>query len=104
MYLGDHILHLLLHLILRPQTPLPQLIPHAPPRQQRAQRLLPAADRNDAVDVFGGAAQQGGAQDRVRDLEWFFGFRRGLVQVQEGEVDVALEVGREPGFEGGGFC
>lgn len=50
------------------------------------------------MDVFGGPAQEGGFEDAVRDGDGFVFAGVGLLEVQEGEVDVSLEVGWEPGF------
>lgn len=50
------------------------------------------------MDVFGRAAQEGGFEDAVGDGDGlvFAGF--GLLEVEEGEVDVSLKVRRKPGF------
>lgn len=92
--------HLLLDLLLRQQAPLPQLIAHAPFLQQGSQRLLCVADGDHAADVFGRAPQQRRSQHAFRYGGRFLVAGLGL-EVQEREVDVALEVRWEPGFEGG---
>jgi len=49
------------------------------------------------VDVFGGAAEEGCFEDTVWDIGGFLvGGGGGGFEVEEGEVDVALKVGREP--------
>lgn len=96
-----HILDLDLKLLLRPQEALPDLIAHHAPRQQRAERLLPRADLDDAADVLLCTCEEGGTEDRVRDLGCLF---VGAVvgKVEEREVDVTLGVGGEVGREGEG--
>jgi hypothetical protein len=68
-----------------------QIVAHAAPLQQHLQRLLCVSDLHNAVDVFGGAAQQSSLEDAVRDL-W-------LLLVQQRQVDVALDMLGEPGLE-----
>jgi hypothetical protein len=93
-----HILDLKLQLLLRPQQPLPDLITHHAPRQQRTQRLLPRPDLNDAADVFLCAGEQRCAEDGVWDFGGLFTAAAGVVgEVEEREVDVALRVWGEVG-------
>lgn len=93
-----HLIHnipkLLLDLLLRALEPLPQIIPHTAPLQQNLQRLLRIPDLNDSVDILCCAAQQSSLQNAVWHL--------GLLHVKQGEVDIALEVGGEPGLKGRG--
>ena len=101
-YLSHHIPHLVLDFLLRHQEPLPQLIAHAPFLEEGGQSLLRASDCQHAVDVFGCAPQQRRPQDALGYGGRFLVAGAGLgLEVQEREVDVALEVGWEPGFEGG---
>lgn len=49
------------------------------------------------MDVFGGTAEEGCFEDAVWDIEGFLvGGGGGWFEVEEGEVDVALEVRWEP--------
>jgi len=61
-------------------------------------------DQHDAVDIFGGPLEQSGFEHAVWYGGGFLAVGGGRFEVEEGEVDVAVEVGREPGFEGEGFC
>jgi hypothetical protein len=54
-YLHYHIPQFLLHLLLRPTEPLPQVIADAAPLEEGAARRLGRADLDDAVDVLDGA-------------------------------------------------
>lgn len=96
-----HILDLKLLLLLRPQQPLPDLIAHHAPRQQRTQRLLPRPDLNDAANVFLCAGEQRRAEDRVWDFGCLFTAAAAAAavvgEVEEREVDVALRVRGEVG-------
>ncbi len=97
--LGHHILQLDFNLLFGEQESLPELVADGAALQELGEGGLGVADLDEAVNVFCGAAEEGGAEDGVGD----FGVGavgsvagRGLLEFEEGEVDVALEVGREP--------
>lgn len=92
--LGDDVAQLGVHVLLCGREARPQLVADAAALQQLRERGLGGAQRNDAVDVGGGAAEQRGFEHAVRDRRG----RRGL-QLEQGEVDVPREVGGEPGEE-----
>lgn len=92
-YLLHDVSQLLLNLLLGALEALPQLIADAAALQQDLEGLLRVADLDDAVDVFGGAAQERGFEDAVGRL--------GVLLVQQRQVDVALEMRREPRLERG---
>ena len=95
-YLLHNVPQLLLDLLLSTLESLPQIIADAAPLQQDLECLLRVPDLHDAVDVFGCAAQDRSFQDAIRCLS--------LLLVQLRQVDVALDVRREPRLErrGGG--
>jgi hypothetical protein len=101
-YLLHNILDLHPELLLGAQQPLPDLVADHAALQECGERGFSCLDLDDARDVFAGALEQGGAEDRVWD------FRRvGRVCRGEGEqrhVDVALDVSGEVGGEGERFC
>lgn len=102
--LRNNIPNLILHLLLSPDKPLPQIITHTAPLQKHSECLFLAPQRQHPVNILRRASQERSLKHRLRHRGLFltvvFG---GLVEVQEGEVDVALEVSGEPWFEGGGF-
>lgn len=67
-YLLHDVPQLLLDLLLGALEALPQLIADAAALQQDLEGLLCVADLDDAVDVFGGAAQERGFEDAVGRL------------------------------------
>lgn len=98
-YLLHNVPQLLLDLLLSTLESLPQIIADAAPLQQDLECLLRVPDLHDAVDVFGCAAQERSFQDAIRCLR--------LLLVQQRQVDVALDVRREPRLErrgGGGLA
>lgn len=103
-HLRNNIPNLILHLLLSPGKPLPQIITHTTPLQKHSQSLFLAPQRQHPVNILRRASQKCSLEHRLRYRSLFltvvFG---GLVEVQEGEIDVALEVRGEPWFEGGGF-
>lgn len=54
------------------------------------------------MDIFRCAPKERCFEDAVRNGDGLVGVRRGLLEVQEGEVDVSLKMRREPGSQGGG--
>ena len=80
---------------------MPELVADGAALQELGEGGLGVADLDEAVDVFCGAAEEGGAEDGVGDFGvgavGAAGGCGGLLEFEEGEVDVALEVGREPG-------
>lgn len=64
--------------------------------------MLGSLDVDQALDIFNCASEKGCSQDTVRDPGGLFGalFR---IKVQEGKIDVSLEVRAEPGCEVGAF-
>lgn len=99
--LHHNVPQLLLHLLLRTQESLPQVVAHASPLQQCAARLLRRPDLDDAVDVLDGPPQQCRPQHAVRDLGSLLllavaAGRLGL-EMKERQVDVTLQMRREPG-------
>ena len=67
-YLHHYISQLLLHLLLRPAEPLPEVVADAASLQERAARGLCRADLDDAVDVLDRAPQEGRSYDALGDL------------------------------------
>lgn len=99
-YLCYYITQLLLHLLLSSLKSLPQIIANTATLQQRTARLLGRLDLNEAVDVLDGAAEECSLEDALGDTGGLFAAVFG-VHVEEGEVDVALEVRAEPGSQVG---
>ena len=97
-HLLNDVAELALHLVLGTLEALPQVVADAAPEQQRAAGLLGRLDLDEALNVFDGAAQERGAEDAVGHARRLFAVG---AEVQQGEVDVALEVGAEPGREVG---
>lgn len=97
-YLHDHVPQLLFHLLLCAAEPLPQVIAHASPLQERATRSLRGPNLDDAVDVLDGAPQQRCSQNAIGDLWALFRAVLGL-EMEEGEIDVALQMRTEPRLE-----
>jgi hypothetical protein len=60
--------------------------------------LLGGLDVDQALDILNCATEKGRSQDALGDLGRLFGAFFG-VEMQEGEVDVSLEVRAEPGRE-----
>lgn len=94
-YLDDNISELLVHLLLRALKPLPQIIAHTSSRQERTTGLLGSLDLDQSADVLHGTSHQRCAQHAVGDSRGLLGAILG-VEVQEGEVNVSLEMRAEP--------
>jgi hypothetical protein len=99
-YLVNNVPQLLLNLLLGPLETLPQIIADGAPLEQGGQAGFGATDGDYAVDVFGGSTEQGGLEDAF----WHLWRVCVGLDVQEGEVYVALDVRTEPGREGCRFC
>lgn len=67
-HLLDTILDVGLHLLLRPQETLPELVADAAALEQGIERLFARAHVDDPVNVFGATGQESGAEKAVRHL------------------------------------
>jgi hypothetical protein len=103
--LGNNIAHLILHLLLGALEALPQVVADTAALEEHGQGLFLGSQGHDALDIFCCAAEERGFQDGFWDGGGFLflGGGGGGLKVEEGEVDVALEVCWEPWFQGGGF-
>ena len=97
-YLHDNFPKLLLNLLLCALEALPEVVADAAALQQRAAGLLRRADLDDAVDVLDGPPQQRCPQHAVGHLGRLL-LARLRLQVQQRQVDVPLQMLREPGRE-----
>lgn len=100
MYLRDNISQLLLNLLLSPLETLPQVVTHTALKQQCATGLLGGFEMDQAIDIFDCASKKRCLEDGIGDLGGLF-IALFRIHVQKGEVDVALQIGREPGGEVG---
>lgn len=97
-YLSNNVSKLFFHFLLSTQESLPKIIAYASPLQKRATRLFGGLDVDQALDILNCASEKGCSQDTVWDLRGLFGTLFGI-KMQEGKIDISLEVRAEPGCE-----